>query len=82
MCLGIPMQILHIDGLVARCHSGGVEREVNLFLLQGDPAVVGDYVIVHVGYAIQKVAPPVAQAAWELQEAMDAVPDAGGPRNA
>ena len=56
MCLAIPMRILAIDGTRARCEAGGVERNVSLFLLQGMPLAPGDHVMVHVGYAIQKVA--------------------------
>ncbi len=55
MCLGIPMQIIAIDGHRARCQTGGVEREVSLFLLQDGAIEPGDYVLVHVGYAIQKI---------------------------
>ncbi len=55
MCLGIPMQIIAIDGRRARCETGGVEREVSLFLLQDSAIAEGDYVLVHVGYAIQKI---------------------------
>ena len=34
MCLGIPMQIRSIDGLLARCEAKGVEREANLLMLE------------------------------------------------
>lgn len=54
MCLGIPMQIIAIDGYNARCEAKGVEREVSLFMLQDESVSVGDYVMIHVGYAIQK----------------------------
>ena len=72
MCLAIPMQIESIEGYNARCHAKGVRREVSLFLLQEEPLVVGDYVMVHVGYAIQKVAPVQALSAWELYDRMQA----------
>ncbi len=65
MCLGIPMQITEIEGHMARCSAKGVERDVSLFMLQ-EPLTVGDYVIVHVGYAIQKVAEQDARSTWEL----------------
>jgi hydrogenase expression/formation protein HypC len=56
MCLGIPMEVLTVDGYLARCSAQGVEREVNLFMMQDDePVVPGDFVMVHVGYAIQKL---------------------------
>ncbi len=37
VCLAIPMQILAVDGFMARCHAGGIERDVSLFLLQSEP---------------------------------------------
>lgn len=55
MCLGIPMQIIAIDGLMARCSAMGITRDVNLYLLQQQSIKAGDYVIVHVGYAIQRL---------------------------
>ena len=66
MCLGIPMKIVHIDGFFALCEAKGVQRQVNLFMIQDDPATVGDYVMVHVGYAIQKMSEKEARSAWEL----------------
>lgn len=70
MCLGIPMQVVSVDGYIARCSAKGVERDVSLFLLQDDPAVPGDYVMVHVGYAIQKMTAQEACSAWELYDEM------------
>ena len=70
MCLGIPMQITEINGQSARCHAKGIEREVNLFLLEDQPLDAGDYVMVHVGYAIQKIAPHEALTSWELYDQM------------
>jgi hydrogenase expression/formation protein HypC len=66
MCLAIPMKIVEIDGFQARCEAKGVERDVSLFMLQNEPMKVGDFVMVHVGYAIQKVSPQEAQSSWEL----------------
>lgn len=66
MCLGIPMQVIAVDGYLARCSAQGVERDVSLFLLQDEPVATGDYVMVHVGYAIQKMTPQDARSAWEL----------------
>lgn len=66
MCLGIPMQVVEIQGFNARCEAKGVERNVSLFMLQEESIVVGDYVMVHVGYAIQKMSDQEAQLTWEL----------------
>ncbi|MGR8931980.1 MAG: HypC/HybG/HupF family hydrogenase formation chaperone [Gammaproteobacteria bacterium] len=70
MCLAIPMQISEIDGFNARCTAKGVQRDVSLFLLQDDDIRVGDYVLIHVGYAIQKISEQDAQTAWELFDEM------------
>jgi len=77
MCLGIPMQVISIDGYTARASAKGVERDISLFMM-GDSAVnIGDYVIVHVGYAIQKVSEQEARSAWELfDQILAASPDA------
>jgi hydrogenase expression/formation protein HypC len=70
MCLGIPMQIKNIDGFNACCEAKGVERDVSLFMMQDQPLKPGDYVVVHVGYAIQKITPREARSAWELYDQM------------
>ncbi len=66
MCLAIPMQIENVDGFMARCQAKGIYRDVSLFMMQDEPPQVGDYVMVHVGYAIQKVTESDARSAWEL----------------
>ena len=70
MCLGIPMQIKSIEGFNARCEAKGVERDVSLFMMQDDELVVDDFIVVHVGYAIQKISAQEAQTAWELYDEM------------
>ena len=70
MCLGIPMQIREINGFIACCEAKGVQRDVSLFMMQDEPLSVDDFVVVHVGYAIQKITPKEAQTAWELYEQM------------
>ncbi len=70
MCLGIPMQIKTIDGFLARCEAKGGERDVNLFMLQEDEVAPGDYVVVHIGYAIQKMTEQEARSAWEIYDEM------------
>ena len=55
MCLGIPMQVVEIDGDVGYVEAGGVKRKVGLMLL--DHVKIGDWVIVHAGFAIEKVEP-------------------------
>ncbi len=70
MCLAIPMQVVQIDGLNARCEAKGIERVVSLFLLQHETLKSGDMVMIHVGYAIQKISRDEARTAWELYDEM------------
>lgn len=70
MCLAVPMQIVHVDGFSARCSANGIEREVSLYLLPPGSAVPGNFVIVHVGYAIQKIAPADAALTFGLLDAL------------
>jgi len=60
------MKIIAIDGYNARCHAKGIERDVSLFMLEPNSAKVGDFVMVHVGYAIQKMTEQDARSSWEL----------------
>ena len=66
MCLAVPMQVVSINGFQCTCEARGIEREVSLFMLQGQEIVPGDHVLVHVGYAIQKVTPDEASESWAL----------------
>jgi hydrogenase expression/formation protein HypC len=66
MCLAIPMRIEAVDGYLARCQAKGVWRDVSLFMMQDEMPAIGDFVMVHVGYAIQKVSESEARTAWEL----------------
>lgn len=53
MCLAVPMKITEIDANKGIVDIGGVRREVGLSLIKD--VKVGDYVIVHAGFAIQKL---------------------------
>jgi len=53
MCLGIPMKIIKISGDKAVVSSGSTEREINIGLLK--KLSINDYVIVHAGFAIEKL---------------------------
>lgn len=59
MCLAIPARIVELlDGDQCRVELGGVRKEISLALVDG--AGVGDYVIVHVGYALTRLDPDEA----------------------
>jgi hydrogenase expression/formation protein HypC len=69
------MRIVEIDGFSARCKARGIERNVNLFLMQHEELVPGDLVMIHVGNAIQKMTEEDAQTAWQLYDEMLAAED-------
>jgi hydrogenase expression/formation protein HypC len=54
MCLAVPMQIITIDGSDIVAEIDGVRREASLMILD-DKVVVGDFVIVHAGFAISRL---------------------------
>jgi hydrogenase expression/formation protein HypC len=64
------MKITAIDGFLCTCEARGIEREVSLFMMQGDDLGIGDNILVHVGYAIQKVSEQEAAESWELFDEM------------
>ena len=64
MCLAIPSKITHIENEMATIDVDGVQREASLLLLAD--AQVGDYVIVHAGFAIQKLDEAAALDTLEL----------------
>jgi len=70
MCLAVPMQITKIDGFNAHCVAKGIERDVSLFLLQDEAIKEGDHLLIHVGYAIQKISAAEALSTWELLDQM------------
>ncbi len=66
MCLAVPMMVRSTNGFMSTCEAMGIKREVSLFMLQDEQIAPGDFVLVHVGYAIQKVSPTDALSSWEL----------------
>lgn len=64
------MQIQSIDGFIAHCEAKGIQRDVSLFMLQDEELKPRDYVVVHLGYAIQQISPQEARTAWELYDQM------------
>lgn len=64
MCLAIPSKIVKIEGDMGTVDVDGVKRDVSLLMIE-DPAV-GDYVIVHAGFAIQKIDETVAYESLQL----------------
>ena len=64
MCLAIPAKVIDVQGNVAKVDFGeGVLREVNVMLVD---AKIGEYVLVHAGYAIQVVDRKAAEETLQL----------------
>ena len=60
MCLGIPSKIIRLEGANATVDVYGAQRDISLLVLD-EPVNIGDYVIVHAGFAIQKLREDVAK---------------------
>ena len=74
MCLAIPTQVTAIDeNNIATVELGGVERQISLIMTPD--AQVGDYVLVHTGYAITLMDPEEAQASLEAFAELQAIHD-------
>jgi len=54
MCLAVPMKVVSIDDDMVIAEIDGVRREASLMML-GEEAEVGDYVLIHAGFAISKL---------------------------
>lgn len=53
MCLGVPMQVISISDDLALCEIDGVQREASLLMV--DEVRIGDFVLIHAGFAIEKI---------------------------
>jgi hydrogenase expression/formation protein HypC len=72
MCLAIPAQIVQLlpESDLATADVSGVKRNVNIGLLDGENIQPGDWVLIHVGFAISKVDEQEARASLEFLESM------------
>ena len=58
MCLAIPgkiVEMVDVENRIAKVEVGGVKRNINIGMLADDQTHVGDYVLIHVGFAMSKV---------------------------
>ena len=85
MCLSIPAKVEMIDGEMARVSVGGTKYNASLQML--DDVQVGDYILLHTGFAIQKISPEEAEETLkvfddfrELNEALDEEEKESGER--
>lgn len=76
MCLAIPARIVEIDAAtdIAQVSLGGVRKEVSLALV--NDAQVGDYVLIHVGYALNKLSEEEAEKTLALIREMGLLEEA------
>ena len=77
MCLAIPARVVQLtENDQALVDVGGVQKEISLALV--DDVVEGDYVIIHVGYALNRLDPEEAERTLALFAEMSGVGDATG----
>ncbi len=58
MCLAIPgriVEIVDVENQIAKVEVGGVKRNINIGMLDREEARVGDYVLIHVGFAMSRI---------------------------
>ena len=65
MCLAIPTRVIQIEDTIATIDVHGARRDISL-LLMPDEVKVGDYVLVHAGFAIQRVDQDIAEESLRL----------------
>jgi len=66
MCLAIPAEVIFIDtdNDTAMVSLGGIKKQISLALVQD--VNIGDYLLIHVGYALNKISPAEARKTLEL----------------
>jgi hydrogenase expression/formation protein HypC len=73
VCLGIPGEVVELHPEqpdLAKVNVSGVRRLINIGLLSEDPPVPGDWVLIHVGFALSKIDEAEATAAMEFLESI------------
>lgn len=75
MCLAIPGKIVEMvdaENHIAKVEVGGVKRNVNIGMLNDGEVSIGDYVLIHVGFAMSKVDEKEAEETLRLLRDLDA----------
>lgn len=80
MCVAVPSKIVELNDMLAVVEVLGARRDVNLMLLPEEVGM-GDYVLVHAGFAIQKVDTGAAENSLEFIREILAAEDEGRPYN-
>lgn len=74
MCLAVPSKIISIEGNRAVVDVYGAQREISILLMENE-LVVGDYVLVHAGFAIQKLDEEDAKERIDMIVKITAIPE-------
>jgi len=74
MCLAVPSKIISIDNILATVDIMGARRDVSIILVP-DEVAVGDYVLVHAGFALKKIDEAAAQESIRLIREYEALMD-------
>jgi len=69
MCLSIPARIVTIDGMMAEVSAGGAIFKAGLHMIED--AKIGDYILLHAGFAIQKLSEEEAAITMKILEEMN-----------
>ncbi len=78
MCLAIPGKIVEfvdIENSIAKVDVGGVRRNVNIGMLEANETNIGDYVLIHVGFAMSKIDEREAEETLRLLKEIDLYQD-------
>lgn len=73
MCLGIPAKVMQVNGDKALVSVGGTEYEASIQLL--DDVNEGDYVLLHTGFALEKISEEEAIETFRILKALDEIED-------
>ena len=72
MCVAAPMKVVKIDGDNIVAELGGTTKEARLDIVDERPEL-GDYVVIHAGFALHRIDPEEAKASLELWKEMGAI---------
>lgn len=72
MCVAAPMKVVEVDGDKIRAELGGITKDARLDIVDERPEV-GDYVIVHAGFALHRIDPEEARITLELWKEMGVI---------
>ncbi|GBE05860.1 MAG TPA: HypC/HybG/HupF family hydrogenase formation chaperone [Nitrospirae bacterium] len=75
MCVGVPMKMIDINYPAGTAEAKGVTRRIGLQLIPEEDIQIGDYVIVHVGFAIEKLDRKQADEIWNMLDEMLSIAD-------